>query len=54
VLDYLDNECHIDTSQYRQQANMIMNSGVIITGGSVNGQVAAGAHVSQNQSTAKQ
>ncbi len=54
VLDYLDNECHIDTSQYRQQANMIMNSGVIITGGTVNGQVAAGVHVNQEQSTAKQ
>jgi hypothetical protein len=54
VLDYLDNECQIDTSQYRQQASMIMNSGVIITGGTVNGQVAAGVQVSQDQSTAKQ
>jgi hypothetical protein len=53
VLDYLDGECEIDTSQYRQQANMIMNSGVIMTGGSVTGQVAAGAHVVQEQNTRK-
>ncbi|MGI5166814.1 hypothetical protein ACQEU3_20920 [Spirillospora sp. CA-253888] len=49
LLDHLDRECGIDVSAYRAQAEQIMNQGVIITGGDVSGQVAAGGHVRQQQ-----
>ncbi|TDC75178.1 hypothetical protein [Actinomadura sp. 7K507] len=48
LLDYLG-ECGIDVSAYRAQAGVIMNEGVIMTGGSVHGQVAAGRRVDQRQ-----
>ncbi|WP_067475518.1 hypothetical protein [Actinomadura hibisca] len=49
LLDYLDRECGIDVSAYRAQAEQIMNQGVIITGGNVSGQVAAGGRIRQQQ-----
>lgn len=49
VLDYLADECGIDVSAYRDQAASIMNNGVIMTGGSVSGQVAVGGRVEQKQ-----
>ncbi|MFB4312080.1 hypothetical protein [Actinomadura sp. GTD37] len=49
LLDYLGGECGIDVSAYRAQAGVIMNEGVIMTGGTVNGQVAAGRRVDQRQ-----
>ncbi|TDC61432.1 hypothetical protein E1200_28890 [Actinomadura sp. GC306] len=52
LLDYLT-ECGVDVSAYRQQAGVIMNNGVIMTGGTVNGQVAAGGRVDQRQSGGK-
>ncbi|MFC9973722.1 hypothetical protein ACFVH6_22780 [Spirillospora sp. NPDC127200] len=50
LLDHLENECRIDVSAYREQAMMLANSGVIITGGNVSGQVAAGSSVNQRRS----
>ncbi|NKZ02488.1 YwiC-like family protein [Actinomadura latina] len=50
LLDYLGDECGIDVSAYRAQAGVIMNDGIIMTGGTVNGQVAAGRRVDQRQS----
>ncbi|TDD27092.1 hypothetical protein E1287_35270 [Actinomadura sp. KC06] len=52
LLDYLGDECGIDVSAYRTQAGVIMNEGVIMTGGTVHGQVAAGQRVQQRQSGA--
>ncbi|WP_067793290.1 hypothetical protein [Actinomadura formosensis] len=49
LLDYLGDECGIDVSAYRTQAGVIMNEGVIITGGTVNGQVAGGKRIDQRQ-----
>lgn len=49
LLDYLDDECGIDVSAYRQQASVIMNEGVILAGGTVHGQVAVGKQVDQRQ-----
>ncbi|MGW5413404.1 hypothetical protein [Actinomadura geliboluensis] len=49
LLDYLGDECGLDVSAYRAQAGVIMNEGVIMTGGTVNGQVAAGGRVDQRQ-----
>lgn len=49
LLDYLGDECGIDVSAYRAQAGVIMNEGVIMTGGAVHGQVAAGKRVQQRQ-----
>ncbi|TDD74567.1 hypothetical protein E1293_29380 [Actinomadura darangshiensis] len=49
LLDHLDEECGIDVSAYRAQAGVILNEGVIMTGGTVNGQVAAGRRVDQRQ-----
>ncbi|WP_147339588.1 hypothetical protein [Actinomadura spongiicola] len=49
LLDYLGDECGIDVSAYRTQASVIMNQGVIMTGGSVTGQIAAGERVQQRQ-----
>ncbi|MFA1550865.1 hypothetical protein [Actinomadura chokoriensis] len=53
LLDYLGDECGLDVSPYRAQAGVIMNEGVIMTGGTVNGQVAAGARVDQRQAGAR-
>lgn len=53
LLDYLT-ECGIDVSAYRAQAGVIMNQGVIMTGGTVNGQVAAGRRVEQRQGGTRQ
>ncbi|TDB76595.1 hypothetical protein E1264_38315 [Actinomadura sp. KC216] len=50
LLDYLGDECGIDVSAYRTQAGVILNEGVIMTGGTVHGQVAAGRRVQQRQS----
>ncbi|MDL4814859.1 hypothetical protein [Actinomadura opuntiae] len=49
VLDYLSDECGIDVSAYRAQAGAILNQGVIMTGGTVHGQVASGRTVDQRQ-----
>lgn len=49
LLDYLGDECGLDVSAYRAQAGVIMNEGVIMTGGTVNGQVAAGGRIDQRQ-----
>ncbi|MQY04432.1 hypothetical protein [Actinomadura macrotermitis] len=49
LLDHLSGECGIDVSAYRAQAATVLNEGVIMTGGTVNGQVAAGHHVRQSQ-----
>ncbi|GAA0568144.1 hypothetical protein [Actinomadura livida] len=49
LLDYLT-ECGVDVSAYREQVGAILNQGVIMTGGTVNGQVAAGGRVDQRQS----
>ena len=49
LLDYLGDECGLDVSAYRSQAGVIMNEGVIMTGGTVNGQVAGGRRVEQRQ-----
>jgi hypothetical protein len=51
LLDYLGDECGLDVSAYRAQAGVIMNEGVIMTGGTINGQVAAGGRVDQRQGT---
>ncbi|MFF3438882.1 hypothetical protein [Streptosporangium sp. NPDC002721] len=42
VLDYLEAR-EVDTSGYRSQAATLINNGALITGGTVNGPVAAGA-----------
>jgi len=47
VLDYLSSDCGIDVSAYRDQASVIMNEGVIMTGGSISGQVAVGGNGSR-------
>ncbi|WP_147449575.1 hypothetical protein [Actinomadura pelletieri] len=52
LLDYLGDECGIDVSTYRTQASVIMNQGVIMTGGTLAGQVAVGERVQQRQSGA--
>jgi hypothetical protein len=52
LMDYLEDECGIDVSAYRAQVGMILNQGVIMTGGTVSGQVAAngpGGRISQTQ-----
>ncbi|WP_395110647.1 hypothetical protein [Actinomadura sp. SCN-SB] len=49
LLDYLGEECGIDVSAYREQVGVILNQGVIMTGGTVKGQVAVGARVKQTQ-----
>ncbi|KAB2370844.1 hypothetical protein [Actinomadura montaniterrae] len=49
ILDYLSDECGIDVSAYRAQAGVILNQGVIMTGGTVHGQVASGRSVEQRQ-----
>ena len=49
LLDYLE-ERGIDVSAYRAQAGVVLNEGVIMTGGTVRGQVAAGRRVKQGQS----
>jgi hypothetical protein len=49
VLDYLVNECGVDVSAYREQLLAIVNSGVIITGGTVSGQVSTGANAAMTQ-----
>jgi hypothetical protein len=49
LLDYLGDECGLDVSAYRAQAGVIRNEGVIMTGGTVNGQVGAGRRVDQRQ-----
>ncbi|GAA1807017.1 vitamin K epoxide reductase family protein [Actinomadura chokoriensis] len=49
LLDYLGGECGLDVSAYRAQAGVILNEGVIMTGGTVNGQVAAGREAAQWQ-----
>ncbi|PZG20996.1 hypothetical protein C1I98_37285 [Spongiactinospora gelatinilytica] len=48
VLDYLEAR-DIDTTAYRQQAATVINNGAIITGGTVTGPVAAGAHAQARQ-----
>ncbi|MFD0852257.1 hypothetical protein ACFQ07_08490, partial [Actinomadura adrarensis] len=52
LLDHLADECGIDVSAYREQAGVILNEGVIMTGGTVSGQVAVGgqgARIEQSQ-----
>ncbi|CNG18955.1 Uncharacterised protein [Mycobacterium tuberculosis] len=49
LLDYLGDECGLDVSAYRAQASVIMNQGVIMTGGTVSGQLAAGGIIDQRQ-----
>ena len=49
VLDYLVNECGVDVSAYREQLLAIVNSGVIITGGTISGQVSTGAKATMTQ-----
>ncbi|MFI0350632.1 hypothetical protein [Actinomadura sp. 9N407] len=52
LLDHLEGECGIDVSAYRTQAGVILNEGVIMTGGSVSGQIAVGgegARIEQRQ-----
>ncbi|MWA07239.1 hypothetical protein F8568_044300 [Actinomadura sp. LD22] len=49
ILDHLSDECGIDVSAYRAQAGVILNQGVIMTGGTVHGQVASGRRVEQRQ-----
>ena len=53
LLDYLGDECGLDVSAYRAQAGVIMNEGVIMTGGTVNGQVAVGGRIDQRQGGAR-
>ncbi|MFA1537701.1 hypothetical protein [Actinomadura monticuli] len=53
LLDYLGNECGLDVSAYRAQAGVIMNEGVIMTGGTVSGQVAVGGRIDQRQGEAR-
>ncbi|MEV4258260.1 hypothetical protein AB0J52_34325 [Spirillospora sp. NPDC049652] len=47
LLDYLDTECGVDVSAYREQAGTLLNQGVIMTGGRIDGQVAVGGRGSR-------
>ncbi|WP_147341212.1 hypothetical protein [Actinomadura logoneensis] len=52
LLDYLGSECGVDVSAYRDQAGTILNQGVIMTGGRVDGQIAVsgeGSRIRQTQ-----
>ncbi|MFC4913270.1 hypothetical protein [Actinomadura gamaensis] len=52
LLDYLSNECGVDVTAYRQQAGVVLNQGVIMTGGRVSGQISVsgpGSRVRQAQ-----
>ncbi|WP_433332734.1 hypothetical protein [Spirillospora sp. CA-294931] len=51
LLDYLEDECRIDVSAYRAQASTILNTGVIMTGGEVSGQIAVGGQGTRVQQT---
>lgn len=49
MLDHLGKECGIDVSAYRAQTGVLQNHGVIITGGTVSGQIATGTGSVQHQ-----
>ncbi|MEV5570995.1 hypothetical protein AB0L06_13180 [Spirillospora sp. NPDC052269] len=52
LLDYLGTECGVNVSAYREQAKTLLNQGVIMTGGRVDGQIAVtgrGSRVHQAQ-----
>ncbi|MFC5183997.1 hypothetical protein [Actinomadura harenae] len=52
LLDYLGTECGVDVSAFREQAGTLLNQGVIMTGGRVDGQISvagSGSRVRQAQ-----